>query len=103
MPPLESQLLRSVSLRLKRLARDDPSLQWRKRFGSVMGVTGDADVYGCWRSIHFEMELKRPGFEPTLLQCTRLAAWKRAGALTFIVHSLAEFDAAIEHLRKVVV
>jgi hypothetical protein len=100
--PLESQLLSTVERRLKRLAQADPTLVWRKRHGSVMGVAGDADVYGCWRGHHWEMELKLPGLDPTPLQCMRAAAWKQAGASCFVVHSLAEFDTAIDTLRKVV-
>jgi hypothetical protein len=100
--PLESQLLASVARRLKALVRDDDTFQWRKRHGSPMGITGDPDLYGLWHGIHWEMELKRPGASPTPLQCIRLAAWERAGAYTFVVHSLAEFDSAIATLRKVV-
>jgi hypothetical protein len=100
--PLESQLLASIERRLKALAKADATLQWRKRHGSPMGITGDPDLYGLWHGIHWEMELKRPGESPTPLQCIRLIAWEHAGAYTFVVHSLAEFDAAIATLRKVV-
>jgi hypothetical protein len=99
MPPLESQLLDSIERRLKALAREDPRLVWRKRHGSAFSTSGDPDLYGLWRGHHWEMELKRPGAEPTFLQCYRLTAWNRAGALTFVVHSLGEFDAAIAALR----
>ncbi|HXA25632.1 MAG TPA: hypothetical protein VNW90_25415 [Acetobacteraceae bacterium] len=98
--PLESQLLASITRRLKKLAQADPALQWRKRHGSVFTVSGDPDVFGCWHGHHFEMELKRPGQSPTPLQCARLEAWKRAGAACFVIHSLAEFDVAIDTIRR---
>jgi hypothetical protein len=98
--PLESQLLASISRRLKKLAQADPALVWRKRHGSPMGITGDPDLYGLWHGVHWEMELKRPGQKATSLQCIRLASWKKAGALTFVAHSLAEFDVAIDTIRR---
>lgn len=97
-PLRESQLLRAVVQRLKARAALDPSLVWRKRHGSPMGIAGDPDLYGLWRGRHFEIELKRPGESPTILQRARLSQWAKAGALTFVVHSLAEFDAALADL-----
>ena len=102
MPSLESQLLASVERRLKQLARLDPTLVWRKRHGSAFATAGDPDLYGLWRGHHWEMELKRPGQDATPLQCIRLKDWERAGATCSVVHSLAEFDSAIAHLRQVV-
>jgi hypothetical protein len=98
--PLESQLLASIGLRLKRLALADPRLVWRKRHGSAMTTAGDPDITGLWRGLHFEMELKVPGAKPTSLQCSRLAAWNRAGAMCFVIHSLAEFNVAIDTIRR---
>jgi len=67
-----------------------------------MGVAGDPDLYGVWRGRPFEIELKRQGQSPTPLQAFRIAEWTRAGASTFVVHSLSEFEQAIENLRAVV-
>lgn len=100
--PLESQLLATVTRHLKALARQDPTFVWRKRHGSAMGTSGDPDITGLWNGHHFEMELKRPGEQPTHLQRHRLAEWSRAGAHTFVIHSLPELLAAIDTLRKVV-
>lgn len=99
MPSLESQLKASVERRLKTLAREDPRLQWRKRWGSPYTTSGDPDLTGLWRGIHFEVELKRPGESPTPLQWHQLEAWKRAGALVFVIHDLAELDVAISTIR----
>ncbi|PWT72768.1 MAG: hypothetical protein C5B60_09110 [Chloroflexi bacterium] len=99
---LEATLLRSVERHLKKLASQDPRLVWRKRHGSVFTTAGDPDITGLWAGRHFEMELKKTGESPTLLQHTRLAQWQRAGAHTFVIHSLSEFQAAIDTLRQVV-
>jgi hypothetical protein len=64
-----------------------------------MGQTGDPDLYGVWRGVPFEIELKIPGESPTLLQQHRLDQWRRAGALTFAVHSLDELTEALERVR----
>lgn len=102
MPPLESSLLRAVERRLKAVAARDPTLVWRKRFGGPMAKRGDPDLHGVWRGTPFEIELKRPGEEPSPLQTHRLAEWRRAGSHTFVVHSLAEYQTAIDTLRQVV-
>lgn len=100
--PLESQLQRSVERRLKDLHRTDPSFVWRKRHGSAFTTAGDPDLFGCWRGVPFEIELKRPGESPTLLQAARLSEWAAAGARCFTIHSLPELDAAIGTLLDVV-
>lgn len=99
MKPPESRLLAAVEKRLKIIAREDPSFQWRKRHGSPMGQTGDPDIHGCWRGVPFEIELKRAGESPTLLQQYRLSQWRKAGAKTFIVHSLDELAGALDLIR----
>lgn len=96
---LEAQLLASIRKRLKALADSDPTFQWRKRLGNPGAVTGDPDIHGVWRGRPFEMELKRPGESPTLLQQFRLSQWQKAGCRTFVVHSLDELDAALASLR----
>ena len=100
--PLESQLLTTVTRHLKAIAQTDPTLVFRKRHGSPMGIAGDPDLYGVWRGTPFEMELKRPGHSPTPLQQARLAQWAASGARTFVIHSLDELKAAIDTLRSVV-
>lgn len=102
-PSLESQLLRAAERRLKALARaEEGALAWRKRHGGPFSTAGDPDLYGLWKGQHFEIELKREGEQPTALQSLRLEEWTHAGAHTFVVHSLAELDAAIDALRQVV-
>lgn len=97
--PREAQLLASASKRLNRWSSACPGLQWRKRHGSPLGITGDPDLYGLFNGQHFEIELKRPGEQPTPLQSHRLIEWQKAGARVFVVHSLAELDDAINAIR----
>lgn len=88
MPPLERSIQASVLNHLKKLRQADPTLAYRKRHGGAMGTAGDPDITGLWDGIHFEIELKAPGENPTLLQLARLAEWRQAGAVTAVVRSL---------------
>ena len=96
----EGRLLDAATARLKTLAASDPSFVWRKRHGSPMGQTGDPDLYGVWRGIPFEIELKIPGASPTPLQQHRLDQWRKAGARAFVVHDLDELTDALNQLRQ---
>ena len=75
---------------LKKLSGEDPTLVFRKRHGSGMGLSGDPDVYVLWKGRHFEIELKRSGEDPTPLQRLRLEEWGKAGALVGVVRSLED-------------
>lgn len=97
--PPESRLLAAVEARLKLISQSDPTFVWRKRHGSPMGKSGDPDLYGVWRGTPFEIELKVPGENPTLLQTYRLRQWHNAGAMTFVVRSQSELNDAIDQLR----
>ena len=99
MIPLERTLQKSVLKRLEKLRQSDPTLVYRKRHGTVMGVTGDPDIYGLWAGVHFEIELKRPGQEPTLLQRTRCQEWELGGARGAVVHDMAELTAFLSQIR----
>lgn len=84
--PRESQIKDRTIAALKRRG-----VMVRKRHGSAFSVAGDPDLYGCAPAAcphcgaqvdghHFEIELKRPGQQPTRLQEQRLAEWRAAGA-----------------------
>ncbi|MCC7156551.1 MAG: VRR-NUC domain-containing protein [Bryobacterales bacterium] len=62
----------------------------RKRWGSEMATAGDPDLTGCYRGLHFELEVKAPGGRLTRIQQVRLDEWRRAGALTGVVRSAGE-------------
>jgi hypothetical protein len=93
----ESNLKRSV---MKMLAKEFPAAQVRKRHGSVYSTAGDPDLYILSRGVHIECELKQPGQEPTPLQAHRLEAWRQAGALVAVVHTVAEMRAVMDSLGR---
>jgi len=62
----------------------------RKRWGGGMGVAGDPDIDGCIRGRSLQLEVKRPGERPTLLQVKRLEEWRKAGAIVGVVVSVDE-------------
>ena len=84
--PLEKHIVDSIVKYLRTV----PGCAVRKRHGTAFGVAGDPDLYGIVGGRHFEIEVKRPGNQPTELQLRRLEEWRAAGALTGIAHSLDE-------------
>jgi len=100
MPTAEGALKAAVLKRLNDLKKHDPSLAFRKRLGTVLGTAGDPDIHGIWAGVPFEIELKAPGKSPTLLQLARLAEWARAGAVTGVARSLADFENLLDQVRR---
>jgi len=94
MAKLERHLQRSVERILKATG-----ICYRKRHGSGMGVAGDPDIYFLYKSIHVEIELKRPGEEPTPLQQLRLKEWGQAGAWVRVVHSTGDLRELLAQLE----
>ena len=91
--PREKEIVNAIMKRLQALGPGVCIV--RKRHGTSFGVAGDSDLYGIIRTKivetrHFEIEVKRPGERPTLLQSMRLDDWKRAGAITGVATSVAE-------------
>ena len=62
----------------------------RKRWGGGMGVAGEPDIDACIRGRSLQLEVKRMGEDATSLQRKRLDEWRRAGAVTGVVHGVAE-------------
>lgn len=91
--PLESSLKKAVLKHLATIRRGDQTLAFRKRHGSAMTLAGDPDITGLWRGVHFEIELKREGESPTLLQTARAREWTQAGAKYAVVRSLDDLYA----------
>jgi hypothetical protein len=84
--PLERHLQRAIAAALDKI----PGLVYRKRHGSAFAVRGDPDLYLLYAGRHVEIELKRPGENPTPLQWKRLEEWAAGGAVAAVVHSKAE-------------
>lgn len=72
-----------------------PGCVARKRWGGGMGVAGEPDIDACLQGRSLQLEVKRPGERPTLLQEKRLAEWRAAGALTGAVTSVADVKALL--------
>lgn len=83
---------KAIVLAIERAAKKRaPDLVLRKRHGTAFGRAGEPDLYGSWRGRHFEVEVKRPGEQPTVLQRARLKEWAISGAITGVAHSVEEF------------
>jgi len=78
------------------LAKEYPASIVRKRHGTVYTTAGDPDLTILYSGIHIECELKRPGEEARPLQLRRLEQWRAAGAVTAVVHSVAEMRQVME-------
>src|SRR5215831_18376767 len=92
--PKESNILRACERELKK-----QGALYRKRHGTAFGTKGDPDLYLLWHGVHVEIELKRPGEDPTPLQRERLAEWEAYGAPTKVVHSVEELRSFLRILR----
>lgn len=84
--PRESTIVAAIIRALKPVS----GLVVRKRWTGGMAAAGDPDLTGCYQGRHFEIEVKAPGGRLTRLQQTRLTEWRAAGAITGVVHSVAE-------------
>jgi len=87
----ESAIVKAILRHLNSL----PGCLARKRWGGGMGVAGEPDIDACFRGRSLQLEVKRPGEKPTLLQLKRLEQWREAGALVGVVTSLAEVKALL--------
>ena len=65
-----------------------PNCLARKRWGGGMGVTGEPDIDACICGRSLQLEVKRPGENPTQLQVRRLEEWRKAGAVVGVVMSV---------------
>jgi len=87
---MNSPTERGIVQNILRFLNEIPGCVARKRWGGGMGVAGDPDIVGCLNGRHLELEVKRPGQQPTVLQSRRLGEWKQAGAVVAVVSSMEE-------------
>ena len=87
----ESAIVKAILAYLNKL----PQCLARKRWGGGMGVAGEPDIDACLRGRSLQLEVKRPGQRPTLLQLKRMEEWREAGAIVGIVTSVAEVKALL--------
>jgi hypothetical protein len=76
-----------------------PGCLARKRWGGGMGVAGDPDIDACIRGRSVQLEVKRPGEKPTVLQAKRLEEWRKAGAVVAALCSVADVRKLLEENR----
>jgi hypothetical protein len=88
----ERAIVKAILAYLNRL----PHCVARKRWGGGMGVAGDPDIDCCLLGRSVQLEVKRPGEQPTALQIRRLEEWRRAGAEVGVVHDVAEVRVLLE-------
>jgi hypothetical protein len=93
----EATIVRAIMER----SRSVPGMLLRKRHGSVWSVAGDPDLYGSWNGQHVEIEVKRPGEEPTPLQKKRLADWNESGAMVAVCCSVRDFNELLMVKRQI--
>lgn len=88
--PREIAIVKSIQAALQRVRR----CVCRKRH-VAMGVGGDPDLYGSIDGRHFEIEVKRPGCDPTPLQAKRLEDWRATGAMAGVARSVEDAYAVL--------
>lgn len=62
----------------------------RKLHGDGYAITGDPDVYGCYRGRCFQIEVKQPKGRTTVAQEYRLSEWAESGAFTTVARSVED-------------
>jgi hypothetical protein len=82
----EKAIVNSILRYLNKL----PQCVARKRWGSGFGLAGEPDIDACIQGRSLQLEVKRPGKKPTMLQEKRLAEWSAAGAVVGVVHGVDE-------------
>ena len=90
------QTERALTDKLLLWLRTLPECHVRKAHGSGY-VSGLPDLIGCYRGRCLAIEVKRPDQPAKLTANQRIALqrWAAAGALTGVVHSLAELQALL--------
>jgi len=79
----------SIVKSILKYLNSQPDCKAIKTHGGIYGA-GQADITGCYKGRRIEIEVKRPGYEPTRLQAAILEQWRAAGALCGCAHSLDE-------------
>lgn len=85
LPTLEKTRQRSIVKFLNAI----PGCLAEVRTQTGYGKKGGADIFGCLKGRHFELEVKQPKKMPTKLQEKRLQEWSECGAVTGRVEDIA--------------
>lgn len=87
---------RVVQKQVGRYLKTIKKVRFHKRQAGL-SQKGEADIYGCYKGVHFECELKAPGAKPTELQTKKLLLWAESGAVSFWVCTIEEFIQVFEN------
>jgi hypothetical protein len=83
---------------LRWLKKNQPEINVRKiadKFHS-----GYPDLHLCWKGMCIDIELKRPGKNPTPIQEYELKKQRTAGGRTAVCHSLEEVKEFLNEIQK---
>lgn len=98
--PAEASVYLGINKWLKEIDLPEDPCNYRKRHGCIYSQRGDSDFLVLYRALHFEIEVKKPGEEPTRDQWIRLIKCHKAGGVAGIAKSVEEFKAIIAHGLK---
>lgn len=88
-------LEKNITARILKYLNSLPGCRAMKRPGGLF-QGGEPDITGCISGWRIELEVKRPGGNPTPRQAAALAKWQRVGAVVGVVHSVVEARTLIE-------
>lgn len=80
----------SVTPKVLKYLNSLPNCKAIKIHGGPYMERATPDIMGCLDGRSFLFECKRPGHDAEPQQALRLAQWAAAGAITGVVHSVAE-------------
>ena len=90
----ESGLKKKCFLALARMKKNGEPVEFMKNHGSGMSRAGEPDVFICYRGRFIAVELKDKT-ELSEIQKFRLAAWKKAGAVTCVPRTVSDLMEAL--------
>lgn len=94
--PLESQ----IQGRILKFLNGLDGCKARNRHSGGWTGQGEPDIYGSYRGVHFEFEVKQPGNKPTIAQWQRMQEWIQTGAIAAVVTSVEEVQTIVEKIGQ---
>lgn len=96
--PRESSIVRSI---LRFLNGVDLCVA-RKLHGDQYSVTGDPDIYGCYRGRCFQIEVKQPKGRVSPAQVFRLGEWEGAGAFCTVARCVGDVEKLLDSIDSAI-
>lgn len=95
-----SEWEKSIRTRIKNRLNELANCKCKVSKGSVENEAGDPDLYGCYRSFMFVLEVKNSVGELSEIQKVRLHQWKKAGAIVGVVRTVEEAVEVVSGMRS---